>query len=302
VCRVRAGLTILEVVVLLLVALVLLGVVLNVMNRSRGVAHQAVCANNMRILGEGLFHYQGGVPEMFLEEGFPGPSLPAARIAPGYATWAVELAPYVAAQGTLKNWDMALPYADQPASVRQDAIAVYLCPTRLRSQAISIEGDVPEHGEGHRAGAVGDYACASGDGDPKCPYDTELANGAIILGQVLKREKRRILRWQSRTEYADLTRGLSNTILLGEKHVPLDGFGKASSGDGSIYNGGKVASFARVGGPGFGLAQSPAEPFTRPIFGSYHPGLCQFLMADYSVRPLANGIDEGVLGQLIRRN
>jgi prepilin-type processing-associated H-X9-DG protein len=88
--------------------------------------------------------------------------------------------------------------------------------------------------------------------------------------------------------------------LIGEKHVPPDGLGRADAGDGSLYDGQNPASCARVAGPGHGLAASVTEPFNNN-FGSPHRGFCQFLYADGSVRPITVGINEAVLGQLARR-
>jgi len=296
----RSGITVVEVIVLLVIVLVLLGLLLSYIARMRDAASQAHCADNLRHIGAGIYHAQGKTLRDVLEKGAPGPALPASRIAAGYATWAVQLAPFVAAKTPLADWDLRLPYADQQAPTRETALTLYFCPARARTVLVSSEGDFALGGKDHVPGALGDYACASGDGDPCFPWDSQQANGAIIPAAVLQRKGDLILRWRARTDLASLPRGLSNTILVGEKHVPLGGFGQAAAGDGSLYNSDNMASFARVGGRGFGLAQSPADPFNKN-FGSSHAGVCQFLMADDSVRPLANGVSEEVLGQLIRR-
>jgi hypothetical protein len=296
---IRKGLTVTEVVVVVIILLVLLGVAVGFLRKMRASADQAQCANNLRIIGEGCFEYSGGFPREFLENAGVNAPLPAARIADGYATWAVLLAPYVAGTSPLKDWDLQKPYAEQRAEIREAVVPLYFCPARNRSSFLSIKGDGPD-GE-NIPGALGDYACASADGDPRFPFDSAKANGAIILGEVLKKKGNLILSWQSRTDYASLERGLSNTILIGDKYVPLGNFGQAAFGDGSLYNGGQPASFSRVGGTGFGLAPSATAPFNKQ-FGSNHPGVCTFLMADDSVRPIGNGISEDVLGQLIRRD
>ncbi len=303
--RQRWGLSIIEVLVILLIAGVVVGVLLVFIYQSRQAAARVACANNLRLLGEGIYHVRGKVSRKDLEKGVAGAPLPAARIAPGYGTWAVQLAQYLEPVGALKEWDMRKSYFEQPAAVRQSVSSLFLCPERNRPQPLSISGDVEKvkagNVSGNVAGAVGDYACASGNGDPRFPYDGDKANGAIVLGRVLEKRGDLVLRWQSRTEFSSLVRGLSNTILLGEKHVPQDGFGRAEEGDGSLYNGANPASFARVGGPGFPLARSAADPFNTN-FGSYHPGICNFLMADDSVRPIANDISAEILGRLIRRD
>ena len=50
----------------------------------------------------------------------------------------------------------------------------------------------------------------------------------------------------------------------------------------------------------YGLARSPKE--FSPLFGSYHPGLCQFVFGDGSVRPLQVTIDVSILTLLADRN
>jgi len=294
----RKGLTVTEVIVVVFVLLVLLGVGLAFLRKMRSQADQAGCANNLRIIGQGIYEYRGGIPPKDLIGKGDAP-LPAARIADGFATWAVLLAPYVAGTTPLKDWDLRKPYSEQSAEVREAVVPLFFCPARNRTSFLSPKSDGPE--DDSLPGALGDYACASADGDPRFPFDSTKANGAIILGEVLQRKDNLILRWQSRTDYASLKRGLSNTIWLGDKHVPLGSFGQAASGDGSLYNGGQPASFSRVGGPGFGLSQSPADPFNKN-FGSCHPGVCMFLMADDSVRPVSIDISENILGQLIRRD
>jgi hypothetical protein len=122
----------------------------------------------------------------------------------------------------------------------------------------------------------------------------------MIVADVIGRKDGRIVDWSSRTSLAMLTRGDSYTFLLGEKHVQEGHIGDAAFGDGSLYNGSHPASFSRVAGPGFPLARSIVDP-VNANFGSYHNGICHFLMADTSVRPMTIDTSEDVLGQLARR-
>src|SRR5689334_19557525 len=81
---VRRGITRLEVAILLVVVVVLAGVVITYLGRQRGLADEKVCANNLRRIGEAILGFHE-------EKKF----LPAARIAPGYATWAVQIVPHL---------------------------------------------------------------------------------------------------------------------------------------------------------------------------------------------------------------
>lgn len=95
--------------------------------------------------------------------------------------------------------------------------------------------------------------------------------------------------------FHDITDGLSNTFLVGEKHVTQGQFGVGWL-DCSFYNGDYGVCSARSAGPDYPIAKSVYE--TQALFGSYHPGICQFGFADGSVRVLPNAIDPTVFGWL----
>jgi prepilin-type processing-associated H-X9-DG protein len=293
--RHRAGLTILEVLVLLVLALVAVGLLLVGLRVSRERSQRLSCAYNLKQIGEGVLVFQSARANSFL---------PPSRIADRYATWTVEIAPYLPLknhENPLKDWDLQKSYYSQPAAVRTAPLSLYFCPARHRPTLTSTSGDVPADGRPdreHYPGALGDYACAAGDGDPAHPWQTA-ANGAMVPAEVVRREGDLVLEWRGRVALETLPRGQAYTILIGEKHVPLGDFGRADQGDGSLYNGDHPASSARVGGPGHGLARSPTDPF-QDNFGSYHPGICQFLYADGHVQPLADTMSEDVLGSLMR--
>jgi prepilin-type processing-associated H-X9-DG protein len=295
----RNGLKLVEGLVILLIGLVVLGLILVWLGRGREQRDRLTCLDHLRRIGEGTLKYG--------ETKKPRP-LPASAIADGYGTWAVQIAPYFLKddENPLKGWDERKPFAQQSAEVRGGQVPYYYCPARR------LPGQLSEPSARHPAGALGDYACSSGNGDPAYPWTTAKANGAIILGEVLKKEGDLVLAWRSRTDLGSrargeeeddpgsLVRGLSHTILVGEKHVPPDGYGQLAFGDGSLYDGGHAANFARVGGTGHGLARTPDAPF-RSNFGSSHPGVCQFLFADGHAEALRNDTSEELLGRLTNR-
>jgi hypothetical protein len=100
-------------------------------------------------------------------------------------------------------------------------------------------------------------------------------------------------------KFFEITDGLSNTLLAGEKHVPLGGWGVGYL-DSSEYNGDCLVSCTRPAGKKAGLAQTLTDPEWK--FGSYHKGICQFAMGDGSVRGLPTSIPGQVLGLLAGRN
>src|SRR5262249_46223952 len=113
-------------------------------------------------------------------------ALPPARIAEGYATWAVLLAPHVAGEHPLQKWDPQKRFVDQEEKVRRPALLTCFCPARQRTTPSGDEG------------ALGDFAAVSGNGDPRHDWIGPDANGPLILGEVFKRNGDLILQWRSR--------------------------------------------------------------------------------------------------------
>ncbi len=95
-----------------------------------------------------------------------------------------------------------------------------------------------------------------------------------------------------------VTDGMSNTLMVGEKHVRIDGFGQGVP-DSSLYNG-DTLSPVRPAGTMYPLAVSDYDYGWK--FGSYHPGVCQFVLGDGSVRAISDGIDGATLGRLADRS
>jgi prepilin-type N-terminal cleavage/methylation domain-containing protein len=124
--------------------------------------------------------------------------------------------------------------------------------------------------------------------------------------------------WDPPLAFKDVTDGLSHTFLLGEKHIPLDQLGLQGLnrspgfwyGDTSIWSTDGAHHQIRAGGPqplGLAAPEDPARdayPGTKGqvrVFGSYHPGACQFTMSDGSVHQVNIAIDGETLGKLCNR-
>jgi hypothetical protein len=285
----RRGITVLEVLVGLALAVCAVGLTVVLIARHRENAQKMQCRNNLRVIGQAFHAYHdASSADKALKR------LPPARIADGYATWAVLLAPYLLKESPLHQWDTQRSYFAQKDEVREARLVMYFCPTRVRADTLSHAGDVDPANK-HFPGALGDYACVAGDQEND--WTGPNANGALIVAEVLERKDDRILKWQSQTSLKSLSRGTAHTLLVGEKHVPIDHLGNAEFGDGSLYNGQNSASFSRIAGPGFPLADALDAPFNKN-FGSYHIGSPNFLMADTSVLSITSDF---VLGQLARR-
>lgn len=285
----RSGLSRLDVAIVAALAVLGLGLLLTFLGRVRDPAARVECAEHIRLMGVAILAHNEQTKQ-----------LPPSAIDKPYATWAVVVASKVpkGAKSALSQWDLERSYFAQSDDARQAQVETFYCPARKRVSGLSVAGDDAE-GK-FFAGALGDYAAVAGNGDAAFPWDGPHANGAIILGETLEKQGDRILKWKARTSLESLPRGQSSTMLLGEKHVPLGSFGRAAVGDGSLYNGGNPTSYARIAGPGFGLASGPEAPFNSN-FGSYHPNICQFLMADGGLMVRTNDTPEALLGTLASR-
>jgi prepilin-type N-terminal cleavage/methylation domain-containing protein/prepilin-type processing-associated H-X9-DG protein len=306
----REGFTLVELLVVIAVIAILIGLLLPAVQRVREAAARISCANNLKQLGLACQNYHdsnGWLPPSRDLLAYPGEL--AELYAPSDiepdgdedlgATWVVHLFPFVDQENAYNLWNFTaypngdsgfangygVPYNDQPLAAVQAQIPLLFCPSRrsittLPNLSIAV---------GESPGALGDYACCMGTTGVDL-WDQGLnypPDGAFELG----------VNGQGRP-FSDFANGLSNTILIGDKHVPLGTFGQAPF-DNALYNGMNV-SWGRGLGPAFPLAQSIQE--NSWTFGSYHPGVCQFVFADGSVHQLAANSDPQILGNLASVN
>jgi prepilin-type processing-associated H-X9-DG protein len=171
-----------------------------------------------------------------------------------------------------------------------------------------------QDGNGHLESACGDYAACDGDGNFR---NTKDANGAIISPLLVNPNvgddnpyPKPITGFRSRTSFASISDGLSNTLLIGEKHVRVGGLGREDNGDNAYYSGYGYTSAQRSAGwyiDGSGVRQN--KPLMKSTdaastirFGSWHTGICNFVFCDGSVHSLPVDIDIDVLRNLAVRN
>jgi prepilin-type processing-associated H-X9-DG protein len=157
---------------------------------------------------------------------------------------------------------------------------------------------------------LGDYGCNGGQYANNPDVDLPQCLGAMCYANARVNANGTLASARSQTALTSITDGTSNTLLVGERHVPqvyfgMSGTGPAPNGDGAIFNGDYPRNFTRIGGPpSFSLGQGPNDT-SGPYhcrFGSWHPGICQFVFADGHVASLNNSMDINTLGKLCVRN
>jgi prepilin-type N-terminal cleavage/methylation domain-containing protein/prepilin-type processing-associated H-X9-DG protein len=304
--RAQSAFTLIELVVVIAIIAILIGMLLPAVQMVREAAANTQCKNNLHQLGIAVHSYHDANSQ-----------LPPARVGrDAYATWPILVAPYLEAQNLANLWDITKIYQQQPSPLaRTTTLNVFFCPARRRPMtSLPAENGVNgQDGNGHLESACGDYACCDGDGWER---NTTQARGAMIAPLLLNPNigdnnpyPQPISSFHSVTAFGSITDGLSNTLLIGEKHVRPDGLGLASNGDDAYYSGYNYDTAQRSAGwytDGSGVRQNkplmkPKDAASTIRFGSWHTGACNFVFCDGSVHPLPVNIDIEVLRRLADR-
>ena len=234
-------------------------------------------------------------------------------------SWLVRILPYLEESGAFSKWDLFGKFENHDASIREYSPESYVCPTRRSLYDAVVPSGVTEEEVVFSCGcsstelvklvggAVGDYAANHGDytggsyGGANSYWRGGNGTGVIISSRP-RCSSDGPVNWIDKVRMKDLIDGASNTALAGEMHIPADRLGKVPE-NGPMYNGKDLPAFARIGGEGIPLARGSEDTAVPVIgFGSWHPGVCPFVLADGSVDVVDNFVDAEILQSLCRRN
>ena len=318
----RHGFTLIELLVVIAIISLLVSLLLPAVQQARESARQTQCKNNLKQMALGLhtFHdtYHAFPPARLIQSGIRLPEGATGGWATGLdePSWLIRLLPFIEKQGLARQWKVEKAYATHPEELRNIPVVTFLCPDRHRmdsafvpDQKITITFPCGCGGGTQLipGGAVADYVCNHGDSSPGAvgaPTDFYWggnATGVINSSRPVLDGRKVTKDWFDKVSMSDILDGNSNTLLLGEPHVPRGELGNTPY-NGPAYMGRNITNFARIGGPGVPIAHNDMDQRAGQFsFGSPHPGIVQFAMADGSVRNIATNISTRVLGHLANR-
>jgi prepilin-type N-terminal cleavage/methylation domain-containing protein/prepilin-type processing-associated H-X9-DG protein len=303
----RSAFTLIELLVVIAIIAILIGLLVPAVQKVRDAAARIQCANNLKQIGLALHNYHGNY------ESFPTSLRPSGVTTLPRVSWTIGLLPFVEQDNLRRNYDVTsnwdsttnLPLTSLP-------VKIFQCPGT--PSATRKDGD-PQINSWNLV-AVTDYAAATG----VAAYATNVnPTGAVLPGIMQKNTTVRI---------ADVTDGLSNTILVVESAgrpqiyrgrtaygaVPsqkVNGGGWArpasdltfqtSTPDGSSFPGSCAVNCTNgFDYPAYNMAPFGTEGTAEPF--SFHTGVINVLMGDGSVRTVSAGISVTTFAALITRS
>ncbi len=299
----RAGFTLIELLVVISIIAVLIALLLPAVQQAREAARRTQCKNNLKQFGLAAQNFHS-----------THNALPPFHIADQWATWAVFILPYMEQTAIYNQWNLDLRYYVQPATAGAD-LATFHCPSRSTPGTKGSTGNSRSFAEGTFVGPPGwtDYGANWGSAPyawntaMQGPYNP-LTNG-VLSGAAPAMST--ISGWKFPIGIKDITDGSSNTILFGEIHYP-------GTSSGLVWNGDYQSGYGRCLGhngikdPVTGLYTEfygiqtnrdyalTSVPAYTSYFGMNHPGVCQFALADGSVRAVSVNTNIDILNYLSR--
>ena len=298
---VRRGFTLVELLVVIAIIGVLVGLLLPAVQVARESARRSLCSSRMRQLGVAIHNFASATG--MLPPSHTGGPPPNDR----YGTWFVVILPYIENQALYNQFDLAQTWdaGRNPAAATSNASSLkeYQCPTR-RSGVQKSDGSP-------QVGGTGDYAVVS---IATSNYQWQHQGIDVLRGAMIgcSSAERVGASWAGRSSLSMIRDGTSRTALLGEKHIfsgdmNRGGGGNAVTGpsaDGNVYisqqsNWYECHSVRQGDHPnGIGRGSDDNRDGRWHMFGSWHPGVCQFVMADGAVLAFDNATDLTTLRQL----
>jgi prepilin-type processing-associated H-X9-DG protein len=281
----------------------------------REAAARLQCVNNLKQIGLALHSYHDTMncfPPGYVDGNTDPNSTPDNDVGPGWG-WASYLLPHLEQQNVYRQINFAVGVGvGSNTAVSQLSLRIFQCPSDGRQQPFpvydsSFTTPIATVAHGNYVGCNGWEECFNGaGGNPQGSVGTDgLAGGFGAAGVGLFYRN-------SRTRMADVTDGLSNTIVAGERssnHAPSTWTGAVAGGRCPAWMATQPpAPYAPPPGPAYDnadfgealvlahcnathLPNADFPIFDPDTFYSYHPQGANFLFGDGSVHFLRSSIN-----------
>ncbi|QDU31810.1 Type II secretion system protein G precursor [Anatilimnocola aggregata] len=299
--QIARAFTLVELLVVIAIIGVLIALLLPAVQAAREAARRTQCSNNLKQIALGLINYES------TNRTFPwGNSyLPSTAVAAPHS-WSTCILPQIEQQAHFDKFDFKLPMDDAANKIAVTrTVPTYRCPSDGAGHAGPLPARCSCCNLGNSsvaaglwyAGSMGPVDC---DGCPFCPNPTA-GDGNPCCQGVKYGEKGSapgmFHRWPTGVRAAEVTDGLSNTILIGESLPTHSGHLAAFTSNLSLCSVNIPLNFmaSPAQRPTAGMSDSamhtanPANRFNG--FKSLHPQVVQFAFGDGSVRGVKPNVD-----------
>ena len=280
----RRGFTLIELLVVIAIIAILIALLLPAVQQAREAARRTQCKNNLKQIGLALHNYHdvhSTLPSGWIavENGQH-----SAHHGGSGAGWGTMILPFMDQAPLYNSFDASLSIID-PANepFHTTILPAWQCPSDPKPDKWTIED---EHSGGGplaqlpTANYVAGFGTEELDGCENAPGVAPVASNGQCIGDGA-------FYHNSKVRFADVTDGLSNTLIVGERrtHTVLGWF---STWVGMVPEG--EEAFQRVQGA---FDHVPNDPVAHlDDFGSQHQGGAQFVLGDGHVRFVSENIDK----------
>ena len=314
--RVKSGFTLVELLVVIAIIGILVALLLPTVQAAREAARRMSCGNNMKQIGLALHNYHDTYKTFP-----PGGITPGNCCStPSASTWTLFILPYLEMQNLADQYNFSLWNDRNPertgrtggpnAAVCMTTVNTFICPSDINPKLLVRPRSGPGSGMLY---APGSYRAVSGASTGICWFDTNQTNsfcrrnrGVLHHVAATPRATHNHLgrsggRADSLTQsMASILDGTSSTVMIGEYQTRTQNRRRTFwAYTYTSYNQSSIS----VGQP---RTLIPSYDECRAIrgfrgrnnsckrgWGSFHPGVIQFCLADGSVRGISTTVDMG---------